>query len=116
MKESKFTKEVCSKMKNCGATIVPYVGNYRQQNGVPDRYVCHQLWQGWLEFKTTKGRLSTAQKIFIQRMNLSRKGVAFVVREPNIIENEKGDTLSHFANGFDLLLKLYHITENLRCR
>jgi hypothetical protein len=111
MTESTFTNSVCKDLEQCGAVVIPYVGNFRQQNGVPDRFVAHNLWCGWLEFKTARGRLSTAQKIFIGRLNVARKNTAFVIREPNIVEDRDGKVLLTFKGGFDLLLKLYHIKE-----
>lgn len=116
MNESQYTKAVCEEMEQCGASVIPYVGNTRQRNGVPDRWVGHSLFSGWLEFKTLKGRLSLGQKICIERLNRSVKGTAYVIRSNgNVtcgrIENEKGKVLAMFSNGYDLLLKLFELSE-----
>jgi len=74
--------------------------------GLPDRYVVHPQWQGFLEFKAEQTRLRDVQRIVIRNLKL-RGAKAYVVRFPYNIEDEEGNLLASWnGTGRDLLLTL----------
>jgi len=77
--ESAFTRWFCERLTRVNAYCVPIVASGMQQSGLPDRYVCHHKFRGWLEFKKGDGRLSEAQRLTIKSLQ-ERGDVAFVVR------------------------------------
>ena len=119
-KEAKFVDRICHELEDHGAFIVPYHiapnmvnGRYVAANkaGVPDRYIHHSLWSGWLEFKSPKGKLQGNQREVLEQMNSIIQSSAFVIREGankvnHYIENEYGHVVGMFKDGLDLLTKL----------
>lgn len=78
--EAAFTRWFCDMVKAMGAVTLTMVGgNVRQQNGLPDRYVCHPKFRGWLEFKKDDSKLSSTQRLLTQRLR-DRGDVCLVVR------------------------------------
>jgi len=81
MNEAGFTRKVCARLRARGALVFAVVGGPMQAPGWPDRYVAHPAWQGWLEFKTARGRLAPAQKIVLRA--LSERGAKAYVMRPS---------------------------------
>jgi len=122
-RETIFTNDVCKELKAMGAIVIqysiaPHVVNGRvvssNKSGVPDRWVSHRLFTGWLEFKIEQGRLSPLQTNMIQQMNTLVPGSAFVIRKQlklHQIEDAQGIILGYFNNGYSLLMELYKIKQ-----
>jgi hypothetical protein len=104
--ETKFKKEVITGLRTHNAIVVCIEGgNVRQRVGLPDTFVAHRLWHGWLEFKSERGKLKEHQRIFLKQMN--ERGVpAFVLRAPNIVESFDGVVMFTFDGTGDLLCQL----------
>lgn len=86
--ESEFTRWFCDRLRAVNAEVVAFVGSTMQKSGVPDRYVCHTKFRGWLEMKRNNKRLRTNQRILMTRLN-ERGDVSLVVRyRDNEIEIE----------------------------
>lgn len=51
MSESSKTRKLCRELEVLGAVTLPYVGSRYGVSGWPDRWICHPLWTGWVEFK-----------------------------------------------------------------
>ena len=101
MKESAFTAKICKTLESQGAVILALVGGFRQTRGIPDRFVAHPKWSGFLEFKGAATRLELHQKILIEK--LVKRGVnCQIYRYPNRIENTAGDLIATAA-AIDLL-------------
>ena len=66
--ESEFNRWWSRCLRAAGAKVVAIVGTGVQEPGLPDRYVCHRRWRGWIEGKKDGGKLSTAQVIFLREM------------------------------------------------
>ena len=79
MNECAFTRWFCSCLKAVNTEVVAMVGSMRQKAGLPDRYVCHTRFRGWLEFKLGDRRLTTTQHILMKRL-LERGDTCLVVR------------------------------------
>lgn len=110
MTESEWTRLVCEEMSRCNTIIFPCVASKMQAAGWPDRWVCHKLWCGWLEFKGENTLLTVKQHHIIYSLNKRQPCSAFVVRWPNRIENEEGELITHFdGHGKTLLQQLSKI-------
>lgn len=105
MKEIRFTKNVCNDLRHHGAFVFAIVGGGMQTPGLPDRYVHHHLWCGFLEFKGDDTILRPLQVHTLKSLNEKRPGTAYVIRAPNRIESPTGDLLDTFVNALDLLKK-----------
>ena len=77
--ESELTRALCKDLERMNALVFSVVGNRMQRPGLPDRYVAHRRWQGWLEFKASRGKLTEAQRITLRELN-SRGVNTYVVR------------------------------------
>jgi len=110
MIESKWTRKVCEDLKRQNAKVVAFVGQIMQESGIPDRYVCHRLWQGFLEFKGIKTKLQLHQEIFIREIS-ARGGNAYVVRFPGIVEDSRGIVLGKFTDAIGLLRLLANLSK-----
>ncbi len=95
--ESAQTRALCHGLRECGALVKSHVGNRMQGSGWPDRWICHPMWQGHLEFKGEHGKLSTIQRRMIDEINIRQPGSAFVARfcdEGIVIESSNGARLA----------------------
>jgi len=81
MGEIAFTHKVCKYLEDVqGAYVVPFVGHIMGMPGMPDRFIAHPKWSGWLEFKGKHTKLEDIQKIRIKALKL--RGVqAWVIRD-----------------------------------
>jgi len=66
--ESAFTRWFCREIQRVNGVTLAIVASAMQRSGLPDRYVCHKKFRGWLEFKKDDGRLSTAQRITLNKL------------------------------------------------
>ena len=64
--ESAFTRWFCDILTKHNAKVVAFVGSTMQATGITDRYICHNKFRGWVEFKKDKGKLSVGQRLFMQ--------------------------------------------------
>ena len=95
MTESKFTVWFCKQLKNIGAITLTFVGgNVKQQSSLPDRYICHSKFRGWVEFKAEKGKLMMGQKLMLKALD-DRGDTAVVCRW----RKTKNDILIEDYNG-----------------
>lgn len=105
--ESAWTRRICQEMRDCGAKVIALVASKRQIPGLPDRHVSHvailPIGGMWLEFKDSKTKVKTDQKLMMRDMKL-RGDRAYVVRRgsqdaghrwPIYIEDEDGGVISH---------------------
>lgn len=114
MAETKWTRCVCKELVRLNAQVVAIVGgNPKQQRGIPDRYINHTRWRGWLEFKGPKTKIDPLQARFIAGHNARSPGTAFIVREPNRLEDHNGNLLTLFAadDAKALLKQLQYLRE-----
>lgn len=75
MNETQATVKLCRELEAIGCLTFAIVGSQMQETGLPDRYIAHAKWTGWVEFKSWKGTLSPKQK-WIQR-ELQKRGVNY---------------------------------------
>ena len=64
--ESAFTRFFCDILTKHNAKVIAFVGSTMQATGITDRYICHNKFRGWVEFKKDKGKLSVGQRLFMQ--------------------------------------------------
>ena len=78
MTESQFTKYFCDRLKKVNALVLVLSGgNNLQQSGLPDRYVCHTRFRGWIEFKKDQYALQEHQRAICE--GLSERGDTVIV-------------------------------------
>lgn len=107
MAECKWTREICAQLERYNTLIFPVVASRMQKPGWPDRFIAHTQWQGWLEFKDYKTPVSRLQKKVLRELRLRNKRLAYIVRRPDRIEDERGNLLGHFdGTGLGLLKEL----------
>ena len=120
--ESAFTRWFCDILTKHNAKIVAFVGSTMQATGITDRYICHNKFRGWVEFKKDKGKLSVGQRLFMQGLQ-DRGDTCGVVRywsaENSItIENIDGDELQLLCienlNAYMILCALQGLCINRR--
>ncbi len=115
MTESIWTRKICDDLKDLNTLVIPIVGGVRQPTGLPDRYISHTLWTGWLEFKGPLTKLQPKQAHYIEEFNKRKPGSAFVCREPIRIEDTHGNVVRYFdGTGCGLLKSLDHIANDIR--
>ena len=77
--ECEFTGWFCGELAKVNALTIALVGHEMQVTGLPDRYVCHRGFRGWLEFKRNDRGVTAAQRVVLQGL-LDRGDCAMVVR------------------------------------
>lgn len=111
MNENEWTRKICKELEQHNAIVFALVGSEMQTVGIPDRYICHSRWQGWLEFKGVNTVLSTIQRKRINDLNARQPGLAYVIRYPGNIESSNGIQLAVFHNVAELLDALVELTD-----
>lgn len=77
--ECEDTRAICRDMKRVNAKVIALVGGPMQESGLPDRYIAHLVWSGWIEFKSPHRKVEKHQAQQIR--DLRARGVnACVVR------------------------------------
>jgi hypothetical protein len=64
--ESKFQGKVIKWFESCAAKCFHIHGNVFQQDGIPDLFVAHRVWHGWIELKVDKHQCEPLQRKFIK--------------------------------------------------
>lgn len=85
MTETQLTSKLKADLLTFNCKVYVLAASMRQTKGVSDRFICHSLWCGTIEFKGPKTGVTSAQKRFI--MDANRDGItkAVMVRftDPN---------------------------------
>lgn len=84
MKESRFQKKVIGILTKQAAFIINMHGHLMQRPGIPDLFVVHRDWTGFLELKVGPGRFkknrpSDIQKSVAKKIN-ARRVPCYVLR------------------------------------
>jgi hypothetical protein len=86
--------------------VIQGEGYSGQPSGYPDIILDHPRYHGYIEFKGEKTKLRADQKLVIQKLKETGANV-YIVRSPNIIEDEEGRQLLTFVQtGIALLHSL----------
>ena len=78
MKENAFQSKLVRICKGQGAWVFNIWGSIMQRSGVPDLYITHPKFRGWVELKVGTGKPSGAQVANIHHLQ-ECNDVAFVV-------------------------------------
>jgi len=93
-----------------------------QATGITDRYICHNKFRGWVEFKKDKGKLTVSQRLFMQGLQ-DRGDTCGVVRylsKEGAIQFETIDGYStsridlEYADAFAIFISLQGLCVNRR--
>jgi len=71
--ESDFTKWYCQRLERVNTLILPMVAGAMSVAGVPDRYICHRKFRGWLEIKSDIGKTGTSGRVSKIQWNMMRQ-------------------------------------------
>lgn len=112
MGEIVYTKRICAELRAINAMVVPYSASMRNQAGFVDRIVIHRYWSGFLEFKGLNTTIKKHQEITIKQINDRQPATAFVIREPGLIQNHKGETLVEFVTAKEMIACLARLRES----
>lgn len=85
MSEVDFTQKICRELRSCNTMVYAIVANMRSAPHWPDRYCCHKLWHGLIEFKGAETEVRLGQRIIVRELHAKQPFSAVFVREPNII-------------------------------
>lgn len=110
MKECPWTRKICKQLTTLGAEVkVEYAGSRYVASGWPDRFICHTVWMGWLEFKGDNTRVTDLQRERMKRLWERQPGSVYVVRhgyDANYIQLYNGDTVAKWLSVEEMLLEL----------
>lgn len=70
MKENKFQSKVKKQLESQAAFIINVHGHGMQMRGLPDLFVIHRDWKGFLELKVEKGKCSAIQRVVAAKIEL----------------------------------------------
>ena len=113
--ECAWTRDVCAYLRDRLACIVKaeFAGSKFQQPGWPDRWLCHTLWVGWLEFKGDETRVTLLQRKRMADIWNRQPASVFIVRrgvDCNLIQHHYDDELlGLWRCPEELLLQLHAI-------
>lgn len=98
--------------------LIPQVAGQYSWAGIPDRYLSHSRWRGWIELKAVAGVLSKAQKDMHKMMRERGEQVAIVwfTKDDELTENT---ALKVEYLGYTSLVVVKHLIallEELLCR
>jgi hypothetical protein len=79
MTESQFQRQVIKALEDFCAVVYNIHGHAMQKRGIPDLYVAHRLWTGWIELKVGGNSISAIQAHQLEKL-WSAGAQAFVVR------------------------------------
>lgn len=122
MKESNFQSLLVKSLRESGAIVFNIHGHAMQMAGIPDLYVAHNLWEGWLELKTgnnpaTKLQQHTLKKLYDCGVN----AYVLVANKPRmIIKLHEGSIVGYISfmtnniDGIEVLNKLREASLKLK--
>jgi len=120
--ESAFTRWFCDILTKHNAKVIAFVGSTMQRSGLPDRYICHNKFRGWVEFKKDKGKLTVGQRLFMQGLQDrgDNCGVVRYLSKERVIRFESidgdfcGELDLETADAFSILISLQGLCVNRR--
>lgn len=85
--ESLLTKYFVKELQRVNAEVFVLSASLRQSRGIPDRFVSHSLWCGFVEFKREGGgKISGAQSHFTVAANKDGELKSVIVQfKPNLV-------------------------------
>jgi hypothetical protein len=78
--EPELTRAFCAALAARGALVKAHVASLMNDSGWPDRWICHRLWHGHLEFKGEWTAVTALQKKRIRDVEARQPGTAFVAK------------------------------------
>ena len=120
MRETEISAKLCTSLrKDYKAVVFKIHGHAMQQPGIPDFYLAHACWQGWIETKGAETLTTPLQKSILRQ--LKNAGVdAYILRFMDErryrFESEDGDILKYFEtkNWVDAAGKVLDILHGFR--
>jgi len=104
MTECELTRRLCGRLAAEGVVVLPYVAGAMCPAGVPDRWVCHPDFEGWVEFKRPGERPRPIQEHVIGRLRAAGAKVAVIEISPG--ELRCGELSAPWSGVVTMLTKL----------
>lgn len=120
MKETNFQRLLIKSLRECGAVVFNIHGHSMQIAGIPDLWVGHKIWNGWLELKTGNNVVTKLQENTLRKlMDCGVYAVVLQERKPNIlVKISDGTIIGHIPfstndiDGISFLNKLKDILKD----
>jgi hypothetical protein len=66
--EGKITAKLKKLWEGEDAFVFKVHGHVMQKSGMPDVYVCHPTWRGWIELKTENREVTLIQRLTVEKL------------------------------------------------
>lgn len=117
MKEVNFQKILVTAFRQAEALVFNIHGHSMQIAGIPDLYVAHRIWTGWLELKTGANKATKLQINTLRRLEATGVNVFILIeRKPKIYVKDSYETMvaqlpfmTNNVDGTELLGRLANI-------
>ncbi len=106
MKETNFQRVLVKSLRECGVVVFNIHGHAMQVAGIPDLYVAHTIWSGWLELKTGNNPVTKLQQHTLKQLyDCNINAYILVGNKPRIIvklySEETVGHISFMTNNID---------------
>lgn len=121
MKENNFQRILVKSLRECGTIVFNIHGHAMQVAGIPDLYIAHKIWTGWLELKTGTNKATKLQQQTLKKLyDCGINAYILVGNKPRIIVKVyDGETIGDIPfmtndiDGISFLNQLKHIDDTL---
>ena len=122
MKESNFQSLLVRSLRESGAIVFNIHGHAMQMAGIPDLYVAHSIWKGWLELKTGNNPVTKLQQHTLKKLHdCEVNAYVLVANKPRMIIKLHEETIvGHISfmtnniDGIEVLNKLREVSLKLK--
>ncbi len=99
MKETNFQKILVKSLRECGTVVFNIHGHSMQVAGIPDLYIAHKIWSGWLELKTGNNPVTKLQQHTLKQLyDWGINAYILVGNKPRIIVKlYSGEIVGHIS-------------------
>lgn len=122
MKESNFQSLLVKSLRESGAIVFNIHGHAMQMAGIPDLYVAHNIWEGWLELKAGNNPVTKLQQHTLKKLHdCGVNAYALVANKPRMIIKLHEETIVGYISfmtnnidGIEVLNKLREASLKLK--
>ncbi len=119
MKETNFQRILTTAFKQSGATVFNIHGHGMQVAGIPDLYIAHSIWTGWLELKTGTNKATRLQLKTLRCLSDAHVNAYILIEiKPRMVVKDSLENIigylpfmSNDLDGIELLNRLKDISD-----
>lgn len=104
MPEAAVVRRLKRTLESEGALVIKYRPGNGQRAGVPDLYVAHPEWHGWIEAKSGRGRVTDIQRAVMEM--LEARGVPVCVVHDDEIRDPRENLIARIDWDYPLVAQL----------